>query len=325
MNKRLFTYFTTDNISGKKSTEKWLSKNNSNLYNDIITWCNKIDVLKNIEFKRKVYHYVYKLKTIPVCNTCGGDVKYIRFIYGYSICCSDKCVKNSKKYKEKWLKTWKQNNDNGDFIKKRNKTVIEKYGSIDNYNNKIIKNIKNTNIIKYGVNNYFETDEFKNKRKESLYKKYGDEKYNNPDKTKKTRISNGTQISDNDILNFLNYKKVITNRTNTIYRNNHILINPYNIVLRNKHNHLDHKFSIKQGFIKKIPIEIITHPCNLEIINYKDNLSKKDRCSITIDNLLKEIINYDKEICFTHNDLKEKYDNVKIIAFELLKKNMIKI
>ena len=42
----LFNYFTTDNISGKKCTEKWLSKNNIDLYNQIIDWCN----LNSLEF-----------------------------------------------------------------------------------------------------------------------------------------------------------------------------------------------------------------------------------------------------------------------------------
>ena len=36
MDYELFEYFTTDNISGKKCNAKWLSKNNSDLYNSII-------------------------------------------------------------------------------------------------------------------------------------------------------------------------------------------------------------------------------------------------------------------------------------------------
>jgi hypothetical protein len=53
---------------------------------------------------------------------------------------------------------------------------------------------------------------------------------------------------------------------------NKILINPYNLKRGIKSYHIDHKFSIKQKFLLNIPIEIITHPCNLEMIYYKDNL-----------------------------------------------------
>ena len=65
INKELFKYFTTDNISGKKCTEKWLSKNNNKLFKNIINWCDSTTKLQDLEFKRKVYHYVNKIKIIP--------------------------------------------------------------------------------------------------------------------------------------------------------------------------------------------------------------------------------------------------------------------
>ncbi len=57
-------------MSGKKCTEKWLSKNNFDLYQLIIYWCS-FNNLKDIEFKRKVYHYINNLCQIPVCIECG--------------------------------------------------------------------------------------------------------------------------------------------------------------------------------------------------------------------------------------------------------------
>ena len=38
--------------------------------------------------------------------------------------------------------------------------------------------------------------------------KYNDENFNNPDKTRKTRIKNGTQINDELVDGFINYKKI---------------------------------------------------------------------------------------------------------------------
>lgn len=58
--------------------------------------------------------------------------------------------------------------------------------------------------------------------------------------------------------------------------------------LRGNGYHLDHRFSIIQGFINKIPPEIISSVYNLEIITKKDNLSKNSDCSITKEYLLEK-------------------------------------
>lgn len=44
--------------------------------------------------------------------------------------------------------------------------------------------------------------------------------------------------------------------------------------------HLDHKYSILEGFKNGVPPEIIGNIVNLEFISWEDNLSKKDKCSI---------------------------------------------
>jgi hypothetical protein len=319
----LFEYFTTDNISGKKCTEKWLSLNNPELYKEIIDWCNQIDILKNIEFKRKVYHFIKKLYEIPVCKTCNGLVAYSRIRDGYRAHCSDKCVKNSEIYLEKWKKTWNKNNEDGKFIEKRKQTALSKYGSIKNYKKIIRDSYEKSMVEKYGVTTIFEIPEFKSKRKQTLKEKYGSETYNNSDKTRKTRIENGTQISDDSFDGFENYKKIVTNRTSTIYRNNKEKINPNNLERSPKTYHLDHLYSIKQGFLNNLPIEIITHPCNLHMINYQENLIKQDNCWITRDELLKNIICYESEINLNHSYLKEIYSNIKDVAKKLLENNNI--
>lgn len=219
MKNDLFDYFTTDNISGKKCTEKWLSKNNYDLYKEIINWCDKFNTLKEIEFKRKVYHYIFETIHIPTCPTCGCELKYNRIKDGYQKYCSDKCVKSSNEYYQKWLSSINKNNK----IKsntKRKETIINRYGSLENFYDKLMINRKNSILKKYGVEYNFQTEEFKNKRKKILKEKYGNEKFNNPNKTKNTRINNGTQISDDKTDNFNYYKRLTINRTYTIYRNN---------------------------------------------------------------------------------------------------------
>ncbi len=316
MKEDLFNYFITDNKSGKKCTESWLSKNNFELCNKIINWCD-INNLSNLEFKRKVYHYVSNCIEIPVCLNCQKEVKYKRFIDGYQKYCSSFCQNNCKIAKGKWLESWKNGNSNNEHIINRNKTILEKYGNFEEYKSYLQKSVKKTCLEKYGVEYVTQTNFYKEKRKEVLLEKYGDDKFNNPDKTRTTRIKNGTQINDEVIEGFSDYKKVVMNRTITIYRNNKIIINPKNLKRSKKEYHIDHLFSIKQGFLQNIPIEIITHPCNLQMIYYKDNLKKQDECWITKDELLNNIISYDKNIEFKHEYLKESYSNIIEIAKSL--------
>jgi len=52
---------------------------------------------------------------------------------------------------------------------------------------------------------------------------------------------------------------------------------------------IDHKYSILEGFKNNIPIEIISHVENLEMIPWRDNLSKQEQCSITLEELINKI------------------------------------
>ena len=49
--------------------------------------------------------------------------------------------------------------------------------------------------------------------------------------------------------------------------------------------HLDHKYSITEGFKNKVPPKVIGGIDNLEFICYTDNLSKGTKCSITLEKL----------------------------------------
>ena len=49
--------------------------------------------------------------------------------------------------------------------------------------------------------------------------------------------------------------------------------------------HCDHKYSVLQGFKDGILPCIIGNQCNLELIHWKDNIKKLDKCSITKEDL----------------------------------------
>lgn len=51
----------------------------------------------------------------------------------------------------------------------------------------------------------------------------------------------------------------------------------------------DHKFSVNEGFKQNVDPEIIRHPANCQLLRHNDNVSKFDKCSITLEELKIEI------------------------------------
>lgn len=60
--------------------------------------------------------------------------------------------------------------------------------------------------------------------------------------------------------------------------------------------HIDHKYSVFEGFKNNISHEIIGHICNLEMLEYNKNTSKGEKCSITLEQLLEHIEKYNDPI-----------------------------
>ena len=68
----------------------------------------------------------------------------------------------------------------------------------------------------------------------------------------------------------------------------------------NKRNNLkgvskDHMYSVMDGYLNKIPAEIISHPANCKLLLYSDNSRKKNNSSISIDELKNRIYEWDKK------------------------------
>ena len=68
-------------------------------------------------------------------------------------------------------------------------------------------------------------------------------------------------------------------------------INPKRLVRSNKY-HLDHIYSIFQGFKEGISPEIIGHWTNLRMLSKSENSGKKDRCDKTKEQLLEDFNKY---------------------------------
>lgn len=96
----------------------------------------------------------------------------------------------------------------------------------------------------------------------------------------------GIWISESIVDDFRKYKYLVNRYTNENLLFYGELLK--NLNLRSNEYHLDHKYSIKMGFINDIDPRIVGSIINLEIVPASINLSKKDKCTITKNFLLKE-------------------------------------
>lgn len=274
--------------------------------------------------KNNLLKYDTKHQDKNKCLICGNETKFTTFSQGYrKTCGKQECnlalgnktnfkkygVKNafqSEVFKEKLkkTKTEKYGYCNFNNRKQARNTCLKKYGfenpsqvkefkekkittntlkyGVKWYNN--IEKIKETNLYRYGVEIPFKNKQIYNKFKQTMISKYG---FENPSqikelkhKIRKYKEENGEWIPLENYSDFKLYKRQVLAYTR---KNNLESLKNYN--LRSNAFHLDHRYSIKQGFKDNIPTYIIGNICNLEIISSKDNSIKKDKCSITKEEL----------------------------------------
>ena len=79
--------------SGRMYVEKYVRNNYSEIYEDIINYCN-INNLTDLPFKEKVYHYVNDIKHHIYCENpnCNNLVKFKNSTIGYYKYCSIACI-----------------------------------------------------------------------------------------------------------------------------------------------------------------------------------------------------------------------------------------
>ena len=271
------------------------SFNNSLLFSKHISTKHKI--------KPKTYYDQYtKKENDGFCLICKKETPYINLIEGYRKCCSHSCgaklfKQNLKKdpikfkeyrkkfsdIKQKWhnetsthIKTL-MHEKIGQKIKNKNKFLSvdekrKKYGWLNKLNEDDRKKFIENVLLQTGFHLWWKDASKEEKIK--VFKKRAE--------TQKFKLSR-------DIVNsFKMYRdeiNLLTEKTYKKYKND---INPQHLKRGLKKYHLDHKYSVLEGFLNKIPCEIISSKHNLEIISYKENLSKNKKCSITKEELLEK-------------------------------------
>ena len=167
---------------------------------------------------------------------------------------------------------------------------------------------------RYGVENVFSLEHFKEKSRKTKLEKYGDEYFTNIPKQKqwyrnnygvewntqvphilekqkntcrKTNEANGNWITEELVKDFKDYARLVWRYTNK--NDLSTLENFEKRGQRPEDYHLDHKYSIFQGFKDNIPAKIIGNICNLKMLQSGQNLSKNKKCSISIEELMSSI------------------------------------
>lgn len=93
--------------------------------------------------------------------------------------------------------------------------------------------------------------------------------------------------SKEDLKCFERYKKCIYSLSNQTYIKYHHIINPKKLIRGNGVNeyHVDHKYSIIEGFINNVDPIVMSSHINLEMLPSRKNMSKQGKCSISLDEL----------------------------------------
>jgi len=85
---------------------------------------------------------------------------------------------------------------------------------------------------------------------------------------------------------FLTYKHAIRQKTYSIYKLHKNKINPDKLLLGSRKYHIDHKFSIHDGFHNNVPVSIMSNVNNLQILYWRKNLKKGSKSDITLKELM---------------------------------------
>ena len=280
-------------IESQRITEKWFKKQKLsdewNEYKDILLDKEKLYtymVENDLQFK---YDFHSSFKYTNNCEYCGNKTIFKSLKWGFKkYCCNTCAVKNTLN------------------LEKQKETMIKKYG-VDNAlklektkilcqtkeaKEKRVASVKITSLERYGVECVLSLKEFRNDHKRDYddivrkfkitnIERYGVECPLHRKERREYFISNGLWISDEDLPDYEFYKRVVWKITN---KQNIKTLDNINKRGRNSY-HLDHRYSIFEGFKNNIPAYIIGNICNLEMIEESENIRKGSKCSITLDEL----------------------------------------
>ena len=97
-------------------------------------------------------------------------------------------------------------------------------------------------------------------------------------------------IIENGFKEFEKYSRVVRSLTRGVFNRNKKIIDPNGLKEQeSKKYHIDHIYSVSDGFLNDIDPKIISSECNLRVITQVDNLKKGKKSDITLEKLLEKI------------------------------------
>lgn len=184
-----------------------------------------------------------------------------------------------------------------DNISKLEETIIKiqnSYNVIDEVTGKTKREIaqekrKEYYKEKYNVEYFFQTEEFKEQYRNIMMKKYNVDNVFKSKYFRETMIENGYIKDIETTILFKDYSRKVRLLTKKTFNENYdYLIDAY---LRGDDYHLDHIYSLYDGFNNDITPEIIASICNLQIIPREVNLKKQTNSWISKEELFRRYEN----------------------------------
>lgn len=292
------------------------------LKQDIINTTQFLDFY-DVKLVDRIRYILKNRSSINTCSHCNKPIISLNKKF-----CSSKCSNNSEKTKNKFRENYSSLSEEDKTLRnnKRANTFKERYGGYTLQSKELKKKMKSTMISKYGVEHSFHHEAIKQKALNTWIKKYSvdspfkcnvikekirrviKERYGvdnalsiNPENRTaniiKSKIEKGWIIPNEFLSDYQIYRKKVrrlTEHTYKLYKNS---INPNNLerVTNGKNGfQLDHRYSIIEGFLNNVEPEIISHPCNLQMIEWSINRNKSKRCDIDLEQLKNKISEYKK-------------------------------
>lgn len=294
----------TENLMMGYPDQKWIDDHNKELKRLRKKFDSEFDGDDQYEPIKESY-YVDEINGLVKCAVCNNWMKQIQYKhlkYSHNMTMDEYKTKypNLPLISESLKNVGIKNPMKNDTVKKNHLLSV----NTDEYKKKISESLTGKNIgnkrpdvseknkkkdfikkVSDGVKKSYQNNPNLKEKRSAIGKKYG---FGNKDVIKKiSDIRNYTKPENKEP--FQLYTEQVRNKTNENFKKYF-----YEITYaknRNRNFHLDHKYSIKDGFDNNIPIEIISHYKNLQILDGRLNESKGTKSSLTLNELITDIQN----------------------------------
>jgi len=253
-----------DNGFNHRNAIRWLYKREPKLWPEILNATSFLE--KDAKPKQRVWHILNEVYTVPLCPTDNIPVKWHENRY--------------LKYSSQSAKARDPENTKLRMEAYRERTGEKHWMSGNTPKNKASREKMTKTRAKGNYPSPWSDPKVRSKCRETLFKKYG---VINPGQLEYVKKMNSNPDKTEREL----YYEEVTKYTKLNWLSNFDDINP-NRITRGPEQHLDHIYSILEGYKNNIPPEIIGHWTNLQMLPRRENFIKRDKCWKTQEQLYED-------------------------------------